>query len=105
MRNSDSCEEHTEVVLQIGHRADGGARIHRDRFLFNRNDRRQPINEIDIGFFELCDKAFGVSGHRLQESTLSFSVDGIKRQRGFTGTANPCDNDEFVSWDLNFNVL
>ena len=78
MGDPDGCKEHTEVVLQIGHCADGGARVHGDRFLFNRDNGGQPINEIDIGFFELGDKAFGIRGHRFKESALSFGVDGIE---------------------------
>ena len=63
VRDADGGEEHPQEILQICHRADGGTRVHRDGFLLDGDDRGEPIDEIDIGFLELRDEAFGVSGH------------------------------------------
>ena len=39
VRDADGSEEHPQEILQICHRADGRARVHRDGFLLNGDNR------------------------------------------------------------------
>src|SRR5262245_42204171 len=72
--------EHAEVIPKIGHRADGRTRITADRFLVDRNDGRQTVNEIDVRLAQLIHEPLGVSGHRCQQASLPFGIKRIESQ-------------------------
>src|SRR5690242_7494751 len=96
----DGGKEQVEIARDIRHGADGGARVHPDGFLLDRDDRRKAEDKIDIGLADLRDEAFGVARQRLEVAALSFSVDGIEREARFPGAREPGDNDKTVAGEL-----
>ena len=73
--------EHPQIFIQIGHSADGRARIVEDGLLLNGNDRREPSDKIDIRLLHLLDKALGIGGHGLHKAPLALGVHRVKGQR------------------------
>jgi len=80
MRDANRRKQQPHVVVNLRHRAHCRARTTRNRLLFDGNRRRQSVNRIDIGFFELIEKLAGISGKRLDVASLSFGVDRVKSQ-------------------------
>ena len=51
--------QHSQVIPDVRHRADGRAGIVADRFLVDRDDWREAVDKVDVGLLELCDKPLG----------------------------------------------
>ena len=45
-------KQQAQVIVNLGHRADGRARVVTGGFLFDADGRRQAFDQIDIGFVE-----------------------------------------------------
>ena len=45
-------EQQAQVIVYLGHRTHGGARVVAGGFLFDADGRRQAFDQIDIGFVE-----------------------------------------------------
>ncbi len=105
VRDPDGRVEHPHVVVDVGHRADGGARVLADGLLLDGDDGREAIDEIYGGLLELGDKALGKGGQGLQEAPLSLGVDGLKGQGGLPGTAQTRDDDQLIAGNFDIQVL
>ena len=105
VRRAHRREEHAQVIRDVRHRPDRRAWIGADGFLIDRDDRRQPVDEIDVRFLELSHKPLGEGGHRRQQPALPLGVDRVEGERGFAGAAHPCDDGELVARDLDVDVL
>ncbi len=76
----DGSEQQVEIARDVGHRPDRRARIVREGFLLDRNDRRQPEDEVDIRLRDMRDEALRIGGERLHVTALALGVDGVERQ-------------------------
>ena len=76
----DGSEQQVEVTRDVGHRPDRRARVVGEGFLLDRNDRRQPEDEVDIGLGDMRDEALRKRGERLHVAALALGVDGVERQ-------------------------
>ncbi len=57
---ADPGVEQAQVVVGLGHRPDGRARVVGDTLLINGNRRGEPFDVIDVGLVELPEKLAGV---------------------------------------------
>jgi hypothetical protein len=105
VRRAHGREKHPQIIRDIGHRPDGGARVGADCFLINRHDRRKAVDEIDVGLFQLTDETLRKRGHGCQQPSLSFGIDGVEGQRRFSRTAHARDDNELVPRNLEADVL
>ena len=92
-RFTDACIEQAQVIVDFSDGANGGARIVRGGFLFDGNGRRQPLDMIDVRLFHHRQKLPRISRQRFHVAPLTFGVNGIERERRFTGTGQPRDHD------------
>ena len=56
VRHADAREEQAQVVVDLGDRADGRARVARARLLVDRDRRRQALDEVDVGLVHLTEE-------------------------------------------------
>ncbi len=68
------------MVINLGHRAHGGAGIFTGSLLLDGNRWRETFKKIDIGFVHLSQELPGIGGKRLNITTLAFGIQGIKGQ-------------------------
>ena len=47
-----ACKQQTQVIVDLSHRADGGARVVAGSFLFDADRGRQAFDQVDIGLVE-----------------------------------------------------
>jgi hypothetical protein len=97
MWSTCASEEEAEVVIDLGDGSYGRARISVGGFLIDRDRRRKPFNEIDIGLIHLTKKLASVSRERLYIAALTFGKDGIKGERGFTRARKTGKDDQRVT--------
>ncbi len=105
MRRSADGVQPAQVVEDIGHSADGRARVLTDRLLLDRDHRREPIDEIDIGLLELGDILARVGRERLEEAPLALGIDRLERQRRLARAAQPGQDHQLLARDLDVDIL
>src|SRR5699024_8907290 len=66
-----ACVQQPQVVVDLGDRSDGGTRVARRRLLVDRDRRRQPLDEVDVGFVHLAEELPGVRRQRLDIASLA----------------------------------
>src|SRR5262249_16923454 len=78
----------------LGDGADGAARVAVDRLLVDRDGRRQPLLQIDLGLLEAPDELPRIGGERLEEPALSLPEERVERERRLSRPGDPADADE-----------
>ena len=97
--------EQPEVVVDLGDRADGRPRVARGGLLVDRDRRRQPLDEVDVGLVHLPEELACVGRQRLDVAALALGVDRVERQRGLAGARQPGEDDQPVARQLDRDVL
>ena len=103
--DADARVEQAQVVVDLGDRADGRARILRGRLLLDRDGRRQALDGVDVGLAHLLEELARVGAQGLDVAALALGVDGVERERGLAGAGKPSDDDELVARKLDVDVL
>ena len=96
-RQAGPCVEHAQVVVDLGHRPDGGARVVRRRLLLDRDRGRQPLDMIDIRLFHHRQELPCVRRQRLDVAALPLGVDRVEGERGLARARQPGDDDQPVA--------
>ncbi len=105
MRHADAREEQTQVVVDLGDRADRRTRVAGRALLVDRDGRRKALDEVDVGLLHLTEELPCVSRERLDVSPLPLGVDRVERERGLARPREPGDDHELVTRDLDVDVL
>ncbi len=104
-RRTHARVEQAQVVVHLGNRAHGGARVVRGGLLFDRNRRRQTFDVVHVRLFHHRQKLPGVSRERFDIPALAFRVDGVERQRRFAGAGQAGDHDQPVAGQVKVDVF
>ena len=97
--------EHAEVVVDLGDRADGGARVPAGGLLVDGDGRREPFDEVDVGLLHLAQELPGVRRQRLHVPPLALGVDRVEGERGFPGAGQAREHDQLVAREVQRDVL
>jgi hypothetical protein len=103
--HTDAREEQPQVVGDLGHRADGGARRARERPLLDRDGRREAVDPLDVGLAELLEELPRVGRERLDVAALPLGVDGVERERRLARAARAREDDELAARERQRDVL
>jgi hypothetical protein len=79
--DADAGPEQAHVVVDLGDRADGAARVLAGGFLLDRDCRRQTLDAVDVGLAHQFEELAGIGGEGLDVAALALGVDGVERQR------------------------
>ena len=101
---ADPGEEHPQVVVDLGDRADGAAGIASAGLLLDRDRRRQATDRIDLGLGHLAEKLAGVAGQRLDVPSLSLGIQRVESERALSGAAHAGHADEPVARQAEVDV-
>ena len=105
VRPPDARVEEAEVVVDLGHRAHGRARVPRGRLLVDRDRRREPVDRVDVGLLHHLQELARVRGERLDVAALALGVDRVEGERGLPGAGEPGDGDQRVPRQADGDVL
>ena len=81
MRNADTGKHQTEIVIDLRNGTDCRPGIAGSAFLVNGNRRREPFDDINIGFVHLTEKLACIGRKGFDITPLPFGKDRIKRKR------------------------
>ncbi len=103
--DADAGEEQPHVIVDLGHRADGGARILRRRLLLDRDRRREPVDLVDVGLLHHLQELARIGGKQLHVAALALGVDRVEGERGFSRAGEPRHHDQAVARQVDVDVL
>jgi hypothetical protein len=98
-------EEQAEVVVDLGDRADGRPRVAVGRLLVDRDGRRQPLDEVDVGLVHLPEELARIRAERLDVAALALREDRVEGERGLAAAGEPGEADQRVARQLDGDVL
>ncbi len=96
--------QQAQVVVDLGHRADGRARVARGRLLVDRDGRRQALDRVDVGLVHLAEELARVRGQRLHVAALALGVDRVEGQRGLARARQAGDDHQGVARERDRDV-
>ena len=104
VRRAGAREEQAEVVVDLGDRADGGARVVAGALLLDGDRGGEPLDRVDVGLLHEPEELPGVGGERLDVAALPFGVDRVEGERALAGAGESRDDREAVAGDLDVDV-
>ena len=105
IRHADAGEQKPQVIVDLGHGADGRTGIFRGRLLFDGDGGRQPLDMIDIGLLHQFEELTRIGRQAFDITALAFGIDGVEREAGFAGTGQPGDDGQRVARDFHVDIL
>ena len=97
--------EQAQVVVDLGDRADGGARVVRGRLLLDRDRRREALDHVDIGLVHQLQELPGIRRQALDVAALALGIERIERQARLARARQAGDHDEAIPRDVEIDVL
>ena len=104
-RRAGARVQQPQVVVDLGDRADGGARIVRGRFLLDGDGRRQALDGVDVRLFHHRQELAGVGRQRFDVAPLALGIDGVEGQRGLAGAGQAGQDDQPIARQVEIDVL
>jgi hypothetical protein len=101
----DSGEEDTEVVVDLGDGADGGARVVRGRLLIDGDRGREAADGVVERLLHLAQELAGVARERLDVAALALGVERVEGEGRLARSRNPAEDHELLLRDLDGDVL
>ena len=98
-------EEEPEVVVDLGHRAHGGARVLGRGLLVDGDSRREAVDGVEVGLVHLAEEHAGVAGQALHVATLALGVHRVEGERALAGPRQARDDHELVAGDRDVYVF
>ena len=105
VRRAGASEQQAQVVVDLGHRADGRARVVRGRLLLDRDRRRQALDDVDVGLVHQLQELARVRRQALDVAALAFRVERVEGQARLARSREAGDDDEPVPRDVEVDVL
>ena len=105
VRVADPGEQEPEVVVDLGDRADGRARVPARALLVDRDRRRQAVDLVDVGLLHLAEELAGVGAQALDVAALPLGVDRVEGEAALAAPGQPGDHDEPVARERDGDVL
>ena len=92
MRLAQPGEQDAEVIVDLGHRADGGPRRVARVALLDGDRRREAVDVIDLRLLHLADELPGVRAEAFDIPPLAFGIDRVHRERSLARAARPAED-------------
>ena len=105
VRMADPRPQQAQVVVDLGDRADGRARVPRGGLLVDRDRRRQALDRVHVGLVHLAQELARVGGQRLHVAPLALRVDRVEGKARLAGAREPGDHDQRVARQPEVEVL
>ena len=97
--------QQAQVIVNLGHRAHGRARVVAGRFLLNADRGRQALDHVHIGLVHELQELPRIGAQALDVTALALGIQRVKRQAGFARARQPGDHHQLVAWQVQVNVF
>ena len=103
--NADPGVEKAQIVVDLRYGAHRRPGVMVRALLVDADGRRQPFDALHLRFFHLAQELSGIAGERLHVASLSLRIDGVKGQRGFSGTGKSRKHHQLVPGDVHIDIF
>ena len=97
--------EQLQVVAELGHGADGGARGAHRVGLVDGDGRRDALDALGRRAVHAVEELAGVGGEGLHIAPLALGIDGVEGQGRLAGAGHPRDHDQPAQGQVEIDVL
>ena len=97
--------EQAQIVVDLRHRAHGGARVAAGGLLVNAYGRGEALDVVNVGLVHLPEEHARVAGQALHVAPLALCVYRVERERALAGAGKAGEHDKFVARNLQVDVL
>ena len=104
-RGAGTGVQQAQVVVDLGDRADRGARVVRGGLLFDRDGRRQALDVVHVGLVHHRQELSGIGRQGFHVAALALGIDRVESQRGLAGAGQAGDHDQPVPGQVQVQVL
>jgi hypothetical protein len=104
-RRADARVQQAQIVVDLGHRADGGARIVARRLLLDGDRGRQSLDQVDVGLLHELQELARIRRQRLDVAALALGVQRVEGERALARAGETGDDDEALTRQLDAQVL
>jgi hypothetical protein len=105
VRVADASEQEAQVVVDLGDRANGRARVVRGCLLLDGDGRGQAFDEVDVRLFHELQELACVRRQRFDVTALAFRVQRIEGERALARPRQSGDDDEPMPRQIEIQVL
>ncbi|OQC05044.1 MAG: hypothetical protein BWX79_02369 [Alphaproteobacteria bacterium ADurb.Bin100] len=98
-------EQQAQVIVDLGHRAHGGARVVAGGLLFDGDRRGESLDQVHVGLVHQLQELPCVGGKALHIAALALGVERVERQAGLARSRQPGDHHQLVARDVKVDVL
>ena len=105
MRLTDCRIKHAQIIVRFRRGRDCRSRIRAGAALLDSDGRGKTLDEIDIRLFHLIEELPRVSRETFDVTPLPFGIKRIEGERRFPRAAQPRNDHQFLTWDIQVEVL
>jgi hypothetical protein len=98
-------EQQAQVVVDLGHRAHGGARVVAGGLLLDGDCGRQALDQVHVGLVHELQELARVGRQALDVAALPLRVQRVEGQRGLARARQPRQHHQLVARDVEVDVL
>ena len=103
--DADAGVQQPQVVVDLRHRAHGGAGVFGGGLLVDGDGRGQAVDHVHVGLFHLAQKHPGIGGEALHVPPLALGVDGVESQRRLPRAGEAGEHHQLVPGDGHVHVF
>jgi hypothetical protein len=103
--DADPRPKEPHIVVDLGDRADRGARVPRGGLLLDGDRRRQAFDVVDVRLLHHVEELAGVGRERLDIAALAFGIDGVEGERALARAGQAGQHDKLLAWQVEGDVL
>ncbi len=104
-RDAGARVQQAQVVVDLGDRADGRARVVRGGLLFDRDRGRESLDRIHVRLFHHRQELPRVGGQRLDVAALALGIDRVEGERRLARAGQAGEDDQAVARQVQVDVL
>ena len=73
--------------------------------MVDRNSWREAGDGVKVWLIHYAEEHPSIRGERLDITPLSFGIDGVKGEAGFTGTGKTSDDNKLIAWYVEVDIF
>ena len=105
VRHADARPEQAHIIVDLGHRGHGGARVLAGGLLLDGDGGGQALDMLHIGLLHHLQKLARISGQALDITPLPLGINGVERQAGLARAGQAGDDDQLVARQIDVDAL
>ena len=103
--HTDAGPEQAHIVVDLGDRADGRARVAAGRLLLDRDGRREAFDALHVRLLHQLEELAGIGRQRFHIAALALGIDRVEGERGFAGARQARHHHKLTARDVHVDVL